>query len=266
MSGHTAAFIRSEDSLEETFMFAINRSHVALKLALLGAAGGAALTVGLAQASAADLPAFTCTDRSGGTSGVTGTVTRLQVAHHSGYDRLVIGFATSSAVPQYEIRRQASSTFTRDASGQPVTLDGSAGFRAVLRGADITNGVPGDLKPGLPEIREVENIGNFERVVSYGVGLTDQACYRVFELSGPSRLVIDVQTAPDVATSAAAANPSVAPTQAESAATAPSNLAVTGHPAAAGQPAGMPLTAILLGLLAVTAGLTVAGLRRFARR
>lgn len=245
-------------------MFAIHRSRVVRKLALFAGAGGAALITGLAQASAADLPAFTCTDKSGGTSGVTGTVTSIRVAHHSGYDRLVIGFATSLAVPPYELHRQASSTFTRDASGQQVTLDGSAGIRTVLRGADVTSGVPSDLKPGLPEIREVANIGNFERVVSYGVGLTDQACFRVIELSGPSRLVIDVQTAPDVATSAAAGNESVAPTQA--AATSPSNLAVTGHPAAAGQPAGMPLAAILLGLLAVTAGLTVAGLRRFPRR
>jgi hypothetical protein len=250
--------------LEETFMFAINPLRVAVKLALFGAAGGAALITGLGQASAADLPAFTCTDKSGGLSGVTGTVTSLRVAHHSGYDRLVIGFATSSAVPRYEIRRQASSTFTRDASGQPVTLDGSAGLRTVLRGADITNGATGDLKPGLSELREVANVGNFERVVSYGVGMADQACFRVIELSGPSRLAVDVPTAPDVASSSAAANPSLAPRPA--AATALSNLAVTGHPAAAGQPAGMPLAAILLGLLALTAGLTLTALLRFSRR
>jgi len=219
---------------------------------------------GPTQAAAQDLPAFTCTDKSGGTSGVTGTVTSIRVAAHSGYDRLVIGFATSLAVPQYELHRQASSTFTRDASGQPVTLDGSAGIRTVLRGADIADGVPSDQKPGLAEIREVVNIGNFERVVSYGIGLTDPACFRVIELSGPSRLVIDVQTVAPVAAPTAASSPSIAATG--TAPTSPSDLAATGHPAAAGQPAGMPLAAILLAMLAAAAGLTVASLRRFVRR
>ncbi|HVH64709.1 MAG TPA: hypothetical protein VM674_01640 [Candidatus Acidoferrum sp.] len=205
---------------------------------------------GLSQAAADDLPAFTCTDRAGGSNGVTGTVTRIQVAHHDGYDRLVIGFATSLGVPSYELHRQATSTFFRDASGQPVTLDGSAGIRVVLRGSDIAEGVPSDLRPQLPEVRELANIGNFERVVSYGVGLTDQACVRAFELSGPSRLVIDVQTAPD----ATSANVE-----------APSSLAVTGHPASANQPGSMPIAAILV-LLAVAAGLSVAGLRRFRKQ
>ena len=245
-------------------MFALHRLRLAPTLAALALASGAAIMAGPTQAAEQDLPAFTCTDKSGGTTGVTGTISSIRVAAHSGYDRLVIGFATSLAVPQYELHRQASSTFIRDASGQPVTLDGSAGIRTVLRGADIADRVPSDQKPGLPEIREVENIGNFERVVSYGIGLADQACFRVIELSRPSRLVIDVQTSPATAASTAASSPSIAATG--TARTSPSDLAATGHPAAAGQPAGMPLAAILLAMLAAAAGLTVASLRRSVRR
>jgi hypothetical protein len=93
---------------------------------------------------------------------------------------------------------QRSSTFVQDPSGRRVTLEGSAGLRIVFQNADVAPGVPSDLKPRLPEIREVKKIGDFERVVSYGVGLSRRACYRAFELSGPgggpTRLVIDVRT------------------------------------------------------------------------
>jgi hypothetical protein len=215
---------------------------------------------GTASASADTLGAFTCTDRSGGVAGTAATVSALHSAHHDGYDRLVIGFATSNTMPQYRLTQQATSNFVRDASGQPVTLEGSAGIRAVLRNADITPGAPTDMKPELPAIREVAQVGNFERVVSYGVGLAMPACFRVLELSGPTRLVIDVQTPADAA-AATAASP-VATSQPAS----PSDLAATGHPAEPMQPANIPLVPLILGLLAVTAGLTITGIRRFARK
>jgi hypothetical protein len=245
-------------------------------ISALTLATGAATVTGLSQASASDLPAFACTDSTGGASSAA-TITSIRIAHHSGYDRLVIGFATSNAVPQYEVRRQASSTFTRDASGQAVTLEGSAGARVVLRNSDVANGVPSELKPRLPEIREVANIGNFERVVSYGVGLQDQACLRVFQLASPSRLVIDVQTPPDATSastsSGATATSSDSQPAASNAATSepdsaglPTDLAMTGHPAAAESHQDFPLAVVLLGLLAVTGGLAIAGLTRFVRR
>jgi hypothetical protein len=170
-------------------------------------------------------------------------------------------------MPEYRLTQQNSATFTQDASGRPVTLEGSAGIRAVLRNSDIVAGAPGDQKAGLPELREVANIGNFERVVSYGIGLKDAACFRTIELTSPTRLVIDIETpasapAATVPASSSQAVATAAPTQASQ----PSDLAATGDSASAGQPAGMPIVPILLGLLVVTAGLTIAGLRRFARK
>ena len=247
-------------------MFALHRPRFALRLATLTVVAGAAAMGGVIQASAQDLPAFTCTDKSGGAASAAGTVTGIRIAHHDGYDRLVIDFSSgTTAVPQYDLTRQNSSTFVRDASGQPVTLEGSAGIRAVLRNSDIASGVASDLKPRLPQIREVANIGNFERVVSYGVGLKTAACFRVLELSGPTRLVIDVQTPPDAVASVSPAA-TAQPSSVAAPSVIPSDLAATGHPASTGQPAGMPIAPILLGLLAVTAGLTIAGLRRFARK
>ena len=241
-------------------MFSSFRPHIRLTLGALALTAGSVTFTGALPASADSLGPFTCSDRSGGAASAAATVSAIRIAHHDGYDRLVIGFATSNNMPQYQLTQQATSHFVRDASGQPVTLDGTAGFRLVLRNADITPGAPTDLKPALPSVREVAQIGNFERVVSYGVGLATPACFRVLELSGPTRLVIDVQTAADApaattAPSAAASQPAI-----------PSDLAATGHPAQPTQPANFPIVALILGLLVVTAGLTVAGIRRFARK
>ena len=247
-------------------MFSRFRPQPRSILIALALSAGAVALMGALPASATDLGPFTCTDKSGGTAGAAATVYDIRVAHHDGYDRLVIGFPTANTMPEYQLTRQATATFVRDASGQPVTLNGSAGIRAVLRNADITPGAPSDLKPGLPAIREVTQIGNFERVVSYGIGIATPACFRVLELSGPTRLVIDVQTAPDAP--AVATAPSTAPSQsmAQSQSTATSNLATTGHPSQPAQPSGFPLAAVIVGLLVLTAGLAVTGIRHVARK
>jgi hypothetical protein len=249
-------------------MFSITRPLI--RLSALALAAGAVTLTGALSASADSLGPFTCTDRSGGVAGTAATVSSVRIAHHDGYDRLVIGFATSNAMPQYQLTQQATAHFVRDASGQPVTLDGSAGIRAVIRNADITPGAPTDLKPALPAIREAAQIGNFERVVSYGVGLATPACFRVLELSGPTRLVIDVQTPADGPAATTAPSNAAASTPAPSAtATQPatsSDLAATGHPSQPAQPSTFPIGALVLGLLALIAGLAITGIRRFAKK
>jgi hypothetical protein len=251
-------------------MFSIPGAHIRSTLGALVLTAGTMALTGATHASAADLGPFTCTDKAGGTVGAAATVYDVRVAHHDGYDRLVIGFPTASAMPQYQVAQQATAHFVRDASGQPVVLSGSSGIRLVIRNADIVSGAPSDVKPSLPAIREVAQIGNFERVVSYGVGLATPACFRVLELTGPTRLVIDVQTPAD-ATAATSSTPSAAPSASTSPSTVASqpataaDLAATGHPAQPAQPT-FPIVVLILGLLAVSGVLTIAGLRRFARK
>jgi hypothetical protein len=241
-------------------MFSSSRPQIRLTLGALVLTAAAITLTGALQASAGDLGGFTCTDKSGGVAGAAGTVYDVRTAHHDGYDRLVIGFPTTNTTPQYQLNRQATSHFVRDASGQSVVLNGSAGIRVVLRNADIVAGAPSDLKPSLPVIREVAQIGNFERVVSYGVGLATPACFRVLELSGPTRLVIDVQTPAD------AVAPTAAPSTAAGRPATPSDLAATGQPAQPAQPVTFAILPLILGLLVVIAGLAIAGIRRFARK
>ncbi len=137
-------------------MFSIPGAHIRLSLGALALTAGA-MTLTAANASANSLGAFTCTDRSGGVAGAA-TVYDVRVAYHDGYDRLVIGFPTANTMPQYQLTQQATAQFVRDASGQPVVLSGSSGIRLVIRNADIVSGVPSDLKPNLPAIREVAQI------------------------------------------------------------------------------------------------------------
>ena len=149
---------------------------------------------------------FICSDRSGGTTGVAGQVTGIRVAHHTeapGFDRIVFDF--NGGIPSYDLTRQESPRFVKAPSGQPVALDGSAGIKLTFRDADV-QGVADDQKPGLLGVREIALLENFERVVSYGVGLSSSQCVRVLELSNPSRLVVDVITAP-----AASASPAPTP-------------------------------------------------------
>ena len=53
---------------------------------------------------------------------------------------------------------------------------------------------PRDITPSLPVVQEVEQLGDFEAVLSWGAGLSQASCIRTLELSTPTRLVIDVQT------------------------------------------------------------------------
>ena len=182
---------------------------------------------------------YICSDRSGGTTGLSAQLTGIRVAHHAespGFDRIVFDF--SGGIPSYDLTRQESSAFVRGASGQSVALDGNDGIKLVFRDADV-QGIPDDQKPNLPAVREIAQLGNFERVLTYGVGLSSSGCVRVLELTGPSRLVVDVMTS----TSASA---SPAPTPLPTVPSATDNTPFTCQDLAGGSSPGpaMRLTAV----------------------
>jgi hypothetical protein len=143
--------------------------------------------------NAAAPPGFTCEIQTGGgTAG--GTVTAVRTGQQSGYDRFVIELA--GGVGQYQVKPQGNATFTQDASGQQVTLAGSAGLAVTLHDTSShgTYTGPTDLQPaGTANLREARQLGDFEGVVTWGLGLAHPGCFRAFTLSGPSRLVVDVQ-------------------------------------------------------------------------
>jgi len=145
---------------------------------------------------------FLCQDQSGGSSGLTATLTNIRPGAHAGdgYDRVVFDF--NGGIPSWDLTRQESATFTRDASGHQVTLDGSAGLKLVFRDSDVSGALSTDLTPRFTTVREITQLGNFERVLTYGIGLSSSQCVRVLQLSN-SRLVIDVATSGSASTTAA---------------------------------------------------------------
>lgn len=140
---------------------------------------------------------FSCTNQSGGTASPVPPllgVTAVRTGQQSGYDRFVIEF--NGPVPPFEVRRQTTATFVQDGSGKPVTLQGAAGVLVLVRNvsAHETYSGPTNLAPGYAVLREAQQVGDFEGVVQWGLGLSRPACIRTSVLTDPSRLVVDLQT------------------------------------------------------------------------
>jgi hypothetical protein len=52
--------------------------------------------------------------------------------------------------------------------------------------------LPAVLTPSCPNLRQVKRAGDFEGVVTLGLGLQHRAGFRVFRATAPTRVVIDV--------------------------------------------------------------------------
>lgn len=120
----------------------------------------------------------------------------VRAATHDGYDRFVLEFTGNSMVPPWIIARQANATF------DDVTLPGRASLLVSLHPArtwDFTTETPtfeGErrLQPDDTDLMTaIDNVEDFEGYMKWLVGLERAACVRVFELSAPPRLVIDVE-------------------------------------------------------------------------
>jgi hypothetical protein len=84
-----------------------------------------------------------------------------------------------------------------DPSGMPVSLLGTKRLHVVVRHARGhtsagTNLLPAVVTPLCPNLRQVKKAGDFEGIVSLGLGLRRKTGFRVFRLTGPTRVVIDV--------------------------------------------------------------------------
>ena len=129
---------------------------------------------------------------------VAPTLREIRAAHHRGYDRLVFEF--SGRLPE-RTRVRWVDRVTADASGLPVRVAGTA-FLEVSMFPVVAHNDDGTTTYGarrraydLPNIATVVNSGDFEAVVSFGVGLMKKtSILRTMRLRHPSRYVIDVRT------------------------------------------------------------------------
>jgi hypothetical protein len=124
------------------------------------------------------------------------TLTDVRAGGHPGFDRVVFEFR--GAVPEHRVRYVGQ--LVQDGSGKPVQVAGTADLEVVFHGANAheDDGTP-TIDPkrfttGLPAVKEIVQAGDFEAVVTYGIGVDRKRPVKVSTLSNPSRLVIDVST------------------------------------------------------------------------
>ena len=148
------------------------------------------------------LPA--CAAQTGGSPNAGAQLTGVRAAHQPSFDRVVFEFGASTVAP-YGLPSYELSVVTQFVaiSGRPVPVDGNAFLQVRFRNASTVDPNTGqqtftqsDLRPGLPLVREVKLIDDFERVMTWGIGLDHLVCAKVTELSGPARLVVDLPTPP----------------------------------------------------------------------
>jgi hypothetical protein len=120
----------------------------------------------------------------------------VRAGGHAGFDRVVFEFR--GAVPEHRV--QYVDQLVEDGTGDPVSVAGAANLEVVFEGANAheENGSPTltrrRFSPGLPAVKEIAQLGDFEAVVSYGIGVDRRRPIEVSTLSSPSRLVIDIAT------------------------------------------------------------------------
>jgi hypothetical protein len=148
-------------------------------------------------------------DFEGGTKPVTGEpqaqatalLEQVELGRNDGFDRVVFTFRDH--VPGYRVEYQEP-PLTEDGSGAVVELEGNSlvvirmepasGFdTSVPEGQEVYTG-PRRIKGtdrGTEVVAEVVRSGDFEAVLTWGVGLTAPADFRVTTLESPPRLVVD---------------------------------------------------------------------------
>jgi hypothetical protein len=145
-----------------------------------------------------NLPQFACTLPIRGTATTPrAQITDLAVGAHTGYDRIVFDFA--AGIPEYTIEK-AVPPLTQDPSGLPMQVQGSSYLRIVLHGGTVQLPAGGrsfggatSVTPHFGKLVDLQSAGDFEAVSSWYVGMSGDACVRVFTLTAPDRLVIDLQ-------------------------------------------------------------------------
>jgi hypothetical protein len=128
---------------------------------------------------------------------MSSTLVAIRAAHHPEttpkYDRVVFEF--TDAVPL--LRIEYVNELIGDGSGLPIPIAGRSILlvqftpaRAHTDAGQTT--APAKMKPKLPIVKAIVCSGDFEGVVSYGIGLGKKAYTRILLMDNPNRLVIDL--------------------------------------------------------------------------
>ncbi|MGD9752907.1 MAG: hypothetical protein AB7W59_18105 [Acidimicrobiia bacterium] len=130
----------------------------------------------------------------------------MRVGHQPGFDRVVFEFGPDDALPGVLVGPRAL-PITQDPSDLPVEVGGDrallvrmqAASRAELNAAGefvLRYDGPLSVSGDTAVVVDVVWSGDFEALLSWAIGVNGEHPYRVFTLTGPPRVVVDVQTPP----------------------------------------------------------------------
>lgn len=183
--------------------------------AATGAPGGSTTTAGAGEPSSTEAPSTTVAtattalpdaglgQRSAPPDGTgTALLTAVRVGRNEGFERIVFEFEGTS-VPGYRVG-WVDGPVTADGSGEPVEVDGDALLEIVLQPASGVDMSSPELRvtydgpdridtSGTTEVlTDLVRTGDFEAVLTWVAGATEQAPFRVLTLTSPTRIAIDV--------------------------------------------------------------------------
>lgn len=144
------------------------------------------------------LPAFACVPSvTVASTTQRAQITDVRVGTHDGYDRVVFEFA--SGLPDAVIEGVLPPLYA-DPSGLEMDVAGTAFLKMTMHGGTkvspqggITYTGSTNFAPGFDRLVQLIEGGDYEAVSTWYLGLNGAGCYRVLTLTGPSRLVIDIE-------------------------------------------------------------------------
>ncbi|MDQ3476681.1 MAG: hypothetical protein M3492_10220 [Actinomycetota bacterium] len=147
------------------------------------------LAVGVPVAAAA-LPDFGSEPVQDTSSASGSGITDVRVGANEGFDRFVVEFEGDIGAYFVSYVDQV----TQDGSGAVVPVEGTALLQVSLNGIPNEPSTPQQtIEADLTGLMQVVGAGaGFEGSVSYGLGTAQAAGFRVFTLTEPSRLVVDI--------------------------------------------------------------------------
>ena len=158
--------------------------------------GGKAAPAATSTTTTTASSSFSTTAVSTPENSAQGELVDVQVGDHDGFTRVVFRFA--NAVPGYSVKA-ADPPFVQDGSGKEIAVEGNGhlAVRLIARAHDDEGKTTVPTTIALPKtssVRTVALLGDFEGVVNYVIGLSEPKGFKVFTLSAPARLVVDIQS------------------------------------------------------------------------
>ncbi|UFU01992.1 hypothetical protein LQF12_10750 [Ruania suaedae] len=145
-------------------------------------------------------PADTSRDTQAAEGGYDLLLVEARTGRHDGYDRVVLEF-TGSGTPGWV--GEYVEDPVEDGSGRPIDIEGEAALQVTVEGTRYPDKTDDYFSPAvLPvegeAIEEADIGGTFEGYTQVIVGVEDEGSpFRVFSLTDPTRVVIDVQDVED---------------------------------------------------------------------